>query len=314
MMFARISSGVHCADLLHSGRSESIAAWIVESAAGIILVDPGPASCGGALRDALAEVGAGVSDVRHVLLTHIHLDHAGITGTLARENPQIRVHVHARGAPHMADPSRLLASARLIYGERMEPLWGEFLPVDRDRLIVIEDRARIVVGNRRYAAAHTPGHAVHHVIYLDENEGLAYVGDLAGEGSQHDTPPLPAAPPPDVDLDAWRTSLDFLESLGAEELLLTHFGPVRSPSIHISGMWARLMAWSERVHDDVETAGKRGDDELADRFTEDERGAMTAGLTPQQAEHIGADTIRASWFGLARYWRKRAKADRPADA
>lgn len=313
-MLARIRNGIHCVDLLHSGRRESIAAYIVESSAGLILIDPGPASCGDALREGLATAGAAVSDIRHVLLTHIHLDHAGITGTLARENPHLRVHVHARGAPHMADPSRLLASARLIYGERLESLWGEVLPVDRDRLAVIGDKARIAVGNRRYAAAHTPGHAVHHVAYLDENEGLACAGDLAGEGSQHDTPALPAAPPPDVDLEAWRASLDLLESWKAEALLLTHFGAVSPPSAHIAAMWSRLSSWSDRVRDEVSGAGDESDDELADRFTQDEWSLMTAGLDPRQAEHIGADTIRSSWFGLARYWRKRPQAASRANA
>jgi glyoxylase-like metal-dependent hydrolase (beta-lactamase superfamily II) len=301
-LLARTRDGIFMADLHHLERPEGIATWLIETSSGLTIVDPGPSSCGERLRESVRALGASMSDLRHILLTHIHLDHAGISGTLLREFPRARVYVHARGAPHLADPARLLASALMLYGDSMERLWGEVLPIPRDQIVALDGGERLTLGDLRLVAGYTPGHAVHHLAYLEEREGVVWTGDVAGEASQHDTPALPVSPPPDIDLPAWRSSLDLIESWAPEELLLTHFGPVAAPSRHIAEMWSRLVEWSEIVRESLEQPGS--DDLRADRFADEERARLTAGLPEERATHVEHGTIRSSWFGLARYWRK----------
>lgn len=198
-------------DLLHLGRPRAIGAWLLDE--GEIVVDPGPASCLPALLPALAR------PPRVIALTHIHLDHAGAAGTLARRFPEAEVWVHERGARHMADPRKLLASAGRLYGEQMETLWGEFLAVPAERLRVLHGGERIE-GMR---VAYTPGHASHHVSYLHEDSGWVFAGDVAGvriEGGPTTAP----TPPPDIDLPAWRESIELIESWRPRALAITHFG------------------------------------------------------------------------------------------
>lgn len=301
-----VADGLACGDLLHLGREESVAVYLVETVDGVAVVDPGPSTCRDGLRQALRDFGAAPDDLRHVLLTHIHLDHAGVTGTLAREHPSLRVYVHARGAPHLVDPSRLLASARRIYGGDMDRLWGAFEAVAPSQLVVLQGDEQLSIGERSLRVAYTPGHAWHHVAYLDESTGAAFVGDVAGEGSQHGTPALPVAPPPDIDLEAWRPSLDRIAAWGPEALLVTHFGPVRHVVAHLDTMWDRLIAWSLAVRSSL--AAGDDDEARADAFAAAEFARISKSLTTEQVAHIDRDAIRSSWFGLARYWRKKASA------
>lgn len=299
-----VAPGIACGDLLHLRRPEAIATYLVETSDGLAVVDPGPSSCEDALRAAIADMGATFDDLRHVLLTHIHLDHAGIAGSLARRLPELRVHVHARGATHLADPARLLDSARRIYQGEMDRLWGAFEAVDPRQLVVLSGGERLTIGNRHLRVAYTPGHAWHHVAYLDESTGAAFVGDVAGEASQHGTPALPAAPPPDIDLEAWKPSLDLVAAWGPEALLLTHFGPVRHVVAHLDALWDRIISWSLAVR--ASLASGADDEARADAFADAEVARLRAGLTPEQSAHIDRDSVRASWFGFARYWRKKA--------
>jgi len=301
-MLVHVRHGLSYGDLHHLGVAEGIAVYLIDTGDGIAVVDPGPSSCREALDASLAAFGASVRDLRHVFLTHIHLDHAGITGTLAQANPRLRVYVHERGAPHLADPTRLLDSAKRIYGSEMDRLWGEFLPVPADRLEVLSGNERLTIGTRRWRVGATPGHAVHHVAYLDEHDGVAFTGDVAGEATQHDTPALPVAPPPDIDLPTWRQSLDLLNAWAPEQLLLTHFGPVNDPHRHIEQMWTRLTAWSERVRESLDRAGS--DDARAEAFADEEMERLTAGLAPESVPYVNRDAVLSSWYGLARYWRK----------
>jgi glyoxylase-like metal-dependent hydrolase (beta-lactamase superfamily II) len=195
---------------VHLGRPEAIGAWLL----GDVIVDPGPSSS----LERLLE-GLGGREPRALALTHIHLDHAGAAGTLARRFPGLEVWVHERGAPHLADPSRLLASATRLYGEEMERLWGEVLPVPEDRIRVL--RGGETVGGMR--VAYTPGHASHHVSYLDEQSGYAFAGDVAGVRIGGG-PTLAPTPPPDIDLPAWRESIALLEAWAPAKLAVTHFG------------------------------------------------------------------------------------------
>lgn len=301
-----VGDGIHCGDLLHLGHAERFAVYLAETDDGLLVVDPGPSSCREGLEGALAALGARLADVRHVLLTHIHLDHAGIVGTLVRERPDLRVHVHEVGAPHLVDPSRLLRSAQRIYGDDMPRLWGAFEAVPEARLVVLRGGEHLVIGGRSIRAAATPGHAWHHLAYLDERGGLAFVGDVAGEASPHGTPVLPAAPPPDIDLEAWKPSLDLVAAWGPEALLLTHFGAVRHVVAHLDALWDRLISWSLAVR--ASLASGEPDDVLAHAFATSERERLVRGLTPEQATHVPYDACLTSWHGLARYWRKKREA------
>jgi glyoxylase-like metal-dependent hydrolase (beta-lactamase superfamily II) len=213
-------------DLMHLGRAQVIGAW----RAGDVLVDPGPASCLPVLLGALDR-----RPPRALALTHIHLDHAGAAGSLARRFPHMEVWVHERGAPHLADPSRLLASAGRLYGDRMEELWGEVLPVAPERIRALAG-GETLEGMR---VAYTPGHASHHVSYLHEDSGWAFTGDVAGVRIAVG-PTIAPTPPPDIDLDAWRASIELLESWTPSALAVTHFGAHRDVARHLGELLEHL--------------------------------------------------------------------------
>jgi glyoxylase-like metal-dependent hydrolase (beta-lactamase superfamily II) len=214
-------------DLRHLGRERVIGCWRV----GEVLVDPGPSSCTGALLDALGD-----RQPRAIALTHIHLDHAGATGSLVRRFPHAQVWVHERGAPHLADPSRLLASAGRLYGEDMRRLWGDVLPVPAERLRVLSGGERI----EGFEVAYTPGHASHHVSYLHEDSGRVLCGDVAGVRIATEGPVLAPTPPPDIDLRLWRESLSTIERWRPSALAPTHFGLYDDVAEHIARLRAAI--------------------------------------------------------------------------
>ena len=203
-MMHPLAAGLDYVDLNFLGRPGIIATAVLHGASGAALIDPGPATTLTSLREGLARKGIGIRDVRHVLLTHIPLDHAGAAGALVEENPSIEVCVHEQGAPHMADPSRLIASATRLYGDDMGRLWGDFMPVPSSNLRVLEGGETLSVGGRELRVAYTPGHAVHHVSYFDPGSRVAFVGDTAGIRRGSSSFVMPPAPPPDIDLEAWR--------------------------------------------------------------------------------------------------------------
>jgi len=218
-------------DLCHLGRRGIIGVNVLELAGGIALVDPGPEAGMPALRAGLAEMGRSLEDVRAVLLTHIHLDHATAAGAIVREEPAAEVFVHAVGAPHMADPARLLASAGRIYGDAMTTLWGDFLPVPRGSLRVVEEGDVLELGGRRLEVAYVPGHARHHVAYHEAATGTAWVGDVGGIRIGNG-PALPVTPPPDIDVEVWKDE----RRVGLAEPALSQFEtsalPIATPGIH----------------------------------------------------------------------------------
>src|SRR4029078_3534156 len=220
-----LAAGLDYVDLSLLGVPEVIATAVLHHASGVALIDPGPSTTHENLKESLRKKGISLADVRQVLLTHIHLDHAGVTGALLRENPAIEVIVHERGAPHMIDPGKLLASAGRLYGADMDRLWGAFVPVPAARVRPMTGGERIVAAGRELQVAYTPGHASHHVSYFDAASRVAFVGDTAGirrTGRDHIMPPTP---PPDIDLDAWRASEDRILAWEPDTLFLTHFGP-----------------------------------------------------------------------------------------
>jgi glyoxylase-like metal-dependent hydrolase (beta-lactamase superfamily II) len=189
------------------------------------LIETGPASTIETLLDGIRAAGLDPRDLQAIAVTHIHLDHAGAAGTLVNRFPHLDVYVHPVGAPHLIDPARLLASARRLYGDALERLMGETIPLPRERVHMLEDGAQVRLGSRQFVALDTPGHASHHLAFLDEASGDLFTGDAAGvalPGSRYVAPPTP---PPDLDIPAWRATLARLRALHPRRLLLTHFGP-----------------------------------------------------------------------------------------
>jgi glyoxylase-like metal-dependent hydrolase (beta-lactamase superfamily II) len=290
-------------DLRFQGQPRVIASAVLAADDGIALVDPGPASCLPALEAGLQALGYGLVDVRALLLTHIHLDHAGAAGTLAARLPGLAVHVHEKGAPHMADPTKLLASATRLYGADMERLWGEFLPVPRANLRVLSGGEVLTWRGRRIEVAYTPGHAVHHVSYLDTADGTAYVGDTAGIHVGYDYL-LPPTPPPDIDVEVWEQSLDRLLAWSPVRLFLTHFGEVGPVPAHLERFRAALRRSAAMVR---EALAGPGDDAVKIAAFEAHLRADVRRVMPEEAARSTemAAPFAQLWMGLARYWRKR---------
>jgi glyoxylase-like metal-dependent hydrolase (beta-lactamase superfamily II) len=294
-------------DLLWTGRPRSIAAVLLESDGHRAILDPGPSSTLATLREQLRARGLSVQDLDTILLTHIHLDHAGAAGSLVRENPRLAVYVHERGAPHMADPTKLLSSALRLYAGAMERLYGEFLAVPQENLRVLTGGETLALGSRRLEVFYTPGHASHHVSFFDPAEGTAYVGDTAGLCIEGNSYLLPATPPPDIDLELWNTSLDAIAERRPARLLLTHFGIAHDPPAHIERYRECLRNWGALVQ---ELLAKGGDEAEASRsFVEMVEKDMSKELSSTQADHYVFNAgLGLSWLGLARYYRKRAEA------
>ncbi len=269
-------------DVKHLGRPRVIGCWEVDGA----LVDPGPQSSMETLLEALGD-----EQPRALFLTHIHLDHAAATGALVRRWPELEVYVHERGAPHLVDPSRLLASAERLYGEEMERLWGEIVPVPEANVNPLAG-GEDLLGMR---VAYTPGHASHHVCYLHEETGAAFVGDVAAVRIPPSDLIVPPTPPPDIDVEAWIESIAIVESWRPERLALTHFGQVDDPIEHLEKVRLRLR----------EEAGLAR--ELsAEEYERHHRNRVAESVDPETAaELIQCVPPEYQWRGLDRYWSKR---------
>jgi glyoxylase-like metal-dependent hydrolase (beta-lactamase superfamily II) len=269
-------------DVHHLGRDRVICAYEVDG----LIVDPGPASSVAALE--------GI-EIRALLLTHIHLDHAGAAGVLVRENPDIKVYVHERGAPHLIDPSKLLKSAAQLYGDDMERLWGEVAPVPEENIVALSG-GETVEGDFR--VEYTPGHASHHVCYLHEPTGDAYTGDVAGVRIPPSDFAIAPTPPPDIDLEKWNRSIDIVESWSPSALCLTHFGRFEDVGEHLDQVRGRLSEWADLARSlaDVDAFAERVEREFHAHADEDTAASYIQAAPPDQL-----------YLGLERYWRKRAE-------
>jgi glyoxylase-like metal-dependent hydrolase (beta-lactamase superfamily II) len=227
-------------DLLHMGHERTIASYVVDTDDGPALFDCGPATTIEALKAGLDRHGLRLTDVRHLLLSHIHLDHAGAAGVLVREHPDLRVHVSPVGAPHLVDPSRLERSARRLYGDTFDVLWGELAPVPEANVHVVGDR---VLGLECFP---TPGHATHHVCYLDR-DGTLYAGDAAGVRIAPGRFVLPPTPPPEFDLEAWQATLEELEERAPEQMALIHWGVFGDVQRHLADLRLELYEWTDFI-------------------------------------------------------------------
>jgi glyoxylase-like metal-dependent hydrolase (beta-lactamase superfamily II) len=270
-------------DCMHLGNDRVIGAYEIDG----VIVDPGPSSSMETLLAALAD------EPRALLLTHIHIDHAGASGSLVRRFPELRIYVHESGAPHLADPSKLLKSAARLYGDDMDRLWGEVLAVPAENLVALAGGESV----EGFRVAHAPGHASHHVVYLHEASGDAYVGDVAGVR----IPPLdftiPPTPPPDIDVEAWERSLDAVAEWEPSRLCLTHFGTADDPSAQL-----------ERARDRLRWLAGLARDGDRDKFMSHLAAEVDA-VADQDvaARHRQAAPPEQLWLGLERYWRTRAE-------
>jgi glyoxylase-like metal-dependent hydrolase (beta-lactamase superfamily II) len=276
-------------DVNHLGRDRVICAY---ETAGLI-VDPGPTSSVDTLLDNLEE------EPRALLLTHIHLDHAGAAGVLCRRFPALKVYVHERGARHLADPARLLASAERLYGDRMDHLWGEFAPVPEERIVALQGGERIEGG---FQVEYTPGHASHHVSYFDEVTGDAFVGDVCGVRLPPHQYVIPPTPPPDIDVELWLRSIDVVASHRPRALCLTHFGRFEDVGEHL-----------ERLRDELTLRAEKSralDPEAFDEWSVAEaRSAVDAATAESFFQAAVPDQMGG---GLRRYWDKRAEREAAA--
>jgi len=299
-----LAAGLDYLDLNFQGRAEIIATAVLHGPAGVALVDPGPSTTMATLTAQLDERGIRFSDVRQLVLTHIHLDHAGATGSITGKHPHIEVLVHERGARHLVDPSKLVASAERIYADDMDRLWGEILPVSASRIRSLAGGETISVVGRELKVEYTPGHASHHVSYLDTASRIAFVGDTAGirRGSGTIMPPTP---PPDIDLEAWRESEKKILSWEPDTLFLTHFGPYHGARPHLQAMFETLAEWS-RIVQRLLADGAASDDDRQQRFVDEVFQDLRRRVGDLEAvDYTKAGGLNFSYQGLARYWRKR---------
>jgi glyoxylase-like metal-dependent hydrolase (beta-lactamase superfamily II) len=276
---------------LHHQASGIVACYLLETNDGPALFDCGPTSTIPHLKAGLAERGVDLMDIRHLLLSHIHLDHAGAAGVLVRQNPWLQVHVSEIGAPHLVDPSKLDASARRLYGDAFDELWGELAPIPSENVHVVGDH---ILG---FGCFPTPGHAWHHVSYLGA-DGTLYAGDAAGVRLQGASFVMPPCPPPELDLEAWEETIAEIERHAPSELALIHFGVFDDVQEHVAALRDTLRRWGKRVADGMDEgtfiAAARHDVSQTDPELVD--------------EYERAGPYWHHFRGIERYWQKRREA------
>jgi glyoxylase-like metal-dependent hydrolase (beta-lactamase superfamily II) len=270
-------------DLHHLGAERVIGCYLVETDDGPALFDCGPTSDLAALLEGLGRLGLALTDIRHLLLSHIHLDHAGAAGVLVREHPGLQVHVSEIGAPHLVDPTRLERSARRLYGDAFDDLWGELAPVPESNVHIVSERT---LGLETFS---TPGHASHHVCYLG-GDGMLYAGDAAGVRIQPGSYVAPPTPPPEFDLEAWNGTIDEIERRAPARLALIHFGVVDEPEPHLDELRRRLATWAADLLPEHEWIARRE--------------AELAAETDDPGPYERAMPLWQSYAGLRRYWDK----------
>jgi glyoxylase-like metal-dependent hydrolase (beta-lactamase superfamily II) len=270
---------VRLLDVRHLGRERVIGCWEIDS----VLIDPGPTSSMENLIEALDG-----EEPRALLLTHIHLDHAGASGNLVRRWPELPVYVHERGARHLADPAKLLASAERLYGDQMERLWGEVAAVPEANLRPLGGGEEVL----GFKVAYTPGHASHHVSYFHPPSGRAFVGDTAAVRIPPSDFVMPPTPPPDIDLELWEDSIERILDWQPDSLGLTHFGDVGDPRSHFELVRERLREQGELARElSAEEFETRVRENVAERADPETAEALLQAVPPEQ-----------QWSGLDRYW------------
>jgi len=293
---------IHTLDLYFQNLPHTIASYLLIGPEGPVLVETGPRSTLDTLVTGLAHHGFSPRDIRHVLVTHIHLDHAGAAGWLAREGAHI--YVHHVGAPHIIDPSKLLASATRIYGDQMDTLWGAVLPVPADQVTPLSDGDEIAINGLVFTALDTPGHASHHHVYRVED--VAFTGDAAGiqiPGVYYVDLP---APPPEFNVELWQATIERLLGLNVNAIFPTHFGRVDNWKQHLRDLSSLLKVNSQMIRDWL-AVGLGRDEILLKYLASHQEQAMAAGMTNEiYDQYEAANPHYMSVDGIMRYWRKRA--------
>ncbi len=293
---------IHIIDL-HFQTDHSIASFLVETADGPVLVESGPHSTYPKLVEGLARHGYQVADIKHVLLTHIHFDHAGAAWALAREGAT--VYVHPKGYSHLHDPEKLYNSAKRIYGDMMEPLWGLMEGIPEEKMKAVAHGEEIEVGEKRFVAHHTPGHAVHHIAW--QMDDIIFTGDVAGCKIEPG-PVVPPCPPPDIHLEDWYDSIELLRALAPRSLYLTHYGPVSDVNAHLDALKEVLKDWGDWMKIRYDR-GLSASEITPDFQAYAAEGLKTLGLTAHEiTRYEAANPAWMSVAGLLRYWKKRDQA------
>ena len=287
------------------GENEIIGSYLLAGQNELAIIDPGPGSMVESLLESIREAGFDPQEVTHILITHVHLDHAGSAGTLVRQLPKAQVYTHKKGAPHLLDTTKVVASASRIYGERMKLLWGEIESTPQERLSIIEGGDILNIAGRRLEVHYTPGHAIHHVVFFDVHSGELFAGDVAGVRLQDVDYVRPPTPPPDLDLEAWSDSISLVKSLRPDVLYIGHFGAIKNIAEHFDHLREKLYSWGEFV------LGAMGD------------GKEEAEIISMLIEHTKPELLRAARDthaieryeiatnypmtvqGYMRYWRKK---------
>jgi glyoxylase-like metal-dependent hydrolase (beta-lactamase superfamily II) len=303
--------GVTRIDHRWMGMPGFIASYLVDGGTGLAVVDTGPDSTLDTLLAGIRAAGRDPAELTHVLVTHVHLDHAAAAGRLLQHAPRATVCVHPRGAPHLADPTRLLSSAARLYGDAMETLWGTMLPVPEERLRVLADGEEVRVGRRTLAALDTPGHAWHHLAFHDAAQGLVFTGDVGGIRLGRLPHVRPPTPPPDLDPPAWAASILRVEALRPAALLLAHFGAVDDVAWHLDDLRTRLDDWTgwaaARAAEDPDASAlaaalrEKGDDELRAATGDEDAVRRYADSIPYEMQAAG----------FLRYLRRRGEGHGP---
>ncbi len=294
---------IHLIDLHFRNKPQAIASYLVETSVGPVLVETGPHSTLPNLQTGVEKIGYQLEDIRYVLLTHIHLDHAGAAWYFAQRGA--RVFVHPVGLPHLAAPERLMLSAKRIYQDQMDSLWGEMHPIDEQQLVPMANAEILQVGDTAFTAWHSPGHATHHIAWQAGN--ALFTGDVGGVKIGKGIV-MPPCPPPDIDLEAWDQSLNLISTLPVDTYYLAHFGAVSGDlAAHRKALRQRYRSWA----DVIKTYQDRGD-------TQEQMIEQFSAYVAQELRDVGLNQIEIevyesanpSWMsvaGLLRYWNKRNK-------
>jgi glyoxylase-like metal-dependent hydrolase (beta-lactamase superfamily II) len=301
----QLRSGAWQISLPFLGEPGIIGSYLLNGGNEIALIDPGPGSMLEAQLAAIRESGLDPAEVTHLVLTHIHLDHAGMTGSLLRHMPKATVYVHSKGAPHLLDTSKVVASAERIYGGRMEELWGAIESVPQERLKVIEDGDVLNIAGRRLEVHYTPGHAVHHVVFFDVHSGELFAGDAAGVRLQGVDYVRPPTPPPDLDIEAWSASIDKIKKLRPDVLYIAHFGPTKNVTSHLERLREKLYSWGDFVL--VAMRDGKNEAEITEMLIKHTQPELQRATSDAQAiaRYEIATNYAMTAQGYMRYWRKR---------
>ncbi|GCF08204.1 MBL fold metallo-hydrolase [Dictyobacter arantiisoli] len=300
----KLSPGLWHISLPFQGEHDVIGAYVLAGKDEVALIDPGPATTIDALIASLEEIEINPQKVTHILLTHIHLDHAGGVGSLLHHMPDARVLVHSKGAPHIEDPAKLITSATRIYKDQMEELWGKIEPVPVEHIQILEGGDTLNIAGRRLEVHYTPGHASHHIVFFDVHSGELFAGDVAGVRLPQVDYVRPPTPPPDLDIEAWSSSIDLLKKLHPDVLYLAHFGPIHGVIPYLERLRAQIFAWGDIVLQ-----------ALQEKKTESEIVQLLITKTKPELQRKGAKADLMKRYDLAtnyemtaqgyiRYWKK----------